>query len=171
MQKNIFSLIIYLIFFLALPLSVFAQQNDLLEEDSEGVFVVGALMKVITTVESEVALQFSFSATSMSEHINLPQNVKKRTGDDSVPGLIRITGGSMEVMIDIENTFLEENFDEGKVKIYDFTLDAEGEGSSIVLLHEASERSFTLAIGAKAEILSGENIYYFTKNVLSANYL
>lgn len=170
MKKNFLLLITCLILCLALPLGVLAQQDDF-EEDSDGAFVVGALMKVITTIESEIALQFSFSSSSISDHIDLSKKIQNATGDQSVPGLLRITGGSMEVMIDIENAFLEEDFGEGEVKIYDFTLGSEEGGDSIVVLPEASERSFTIAIGAKAEILSGENIDYFTKNVLSANYL
>ncbi len=158
--------VILLLLFLS-PLPILRAQTFTEPEASNGIAV--SLIHLLT-IETELDLEFSISLSASSSHIDLSKPVQKGKSSD-VPGIIRVTGGAYEVMLDIEIPDIEEGVGNDSVKIYDFDVGHSGAGQSVVVLPNVKDPSFTVAIGAKAEIFGDDNLGYLGETVLSANYL
>lgn len=138
--------------------------------DTPGAFVLGAAMKESVRIEAEADLHIILTSDANINGINILK-YKEGIKDFGRPGFVRVTGASMEVVVDIEKSFLESEVASGLIKIYDFDLNEDGAGNIVNILPDSSKNSFLVLIGAKVDTPEGVQEKYFGSNVLSVNYL
>jgi len=153
-----------------LSAGIFVSYHAFATPETPGAFVVGASMKESVRIEAEADLHIILTSDVDVNAVNLLK-YKEGVKDFGKPGFVRVTGASLEVVIDIEKSFLESEVASGLIKIYDFDLNKDGAGNIVNVLPNSRENSFLVLIGAKVDAPQGVQEEYFGSNVLSVNYL
>lgn len=159
-----------LVFAFLLSAGIFISYHAFANPDTPGAFVVGASMKESVRIEAEADLHIILTSDTSVNGVNILK-YKEGVQDFGKPGFVRVTGASLEVVIDIEKSFLESEVASGLIKIYDFDLNKDGAGNIVNVLPDSSKNSFLVLVGAKVDAPKGVQEKYFGSNVLSVNYL
>lgn len=123
-------------------------------------------------VDVESGLFILFADSEVGKRFIRTSDIYQRQDSGKAAAIVRVTGGSAELMVDIEKETMEKNNEEGgpQVLLYDFNIAEEGAGSSVSVMPFASDDSFVLSIGGTVEGGS-EDTFYEAVNLLNINFL
>lgn len=119
-------------------------------------------------VEAKVDFEVSFIEGQKGVYkVNADQS-----NTENKAAIVKISGGSAEVVIDIEIQRLEKNSegDNSIVRVYDFNITDNETGSSVVMYPDGDKDHFILAIGGTVEA-GDDSKFYEGINILNINYL
>jgi len=138
---------------------------------SQGFSVSSKVVRLITlSSEAQLFLEETDKEegyTTVASSVSVDGN---KTGGGS-PGMLKISGGSLELVVDVSGTMSSSVKGRGAIDVFDFDLFENGSKNFVGFLPLKHEPFFWVPVGAKAKVfLTGGKIHhdgYF----LNANYL
>ena len=132
--------------------------------------------KLHQAVEVDVQTDMSvvFLDADVERYVVKPSDTKSENKYGRAAALVRVIGGSAELMVDIEQKEMRRDKDSAgggaAISLYDFDISEEGAGDLVSVMPFASDEGFVLTIGGTIEG-GTEDEYYEAVNLLNVNYL
>lgn len=164
--KNSFGLMTLCMFLLLCSHQVFAGSGNM--GGAEG----SVLGIIAIDVESDMELQFNGNNSGKAINIIHVRDVDGKNKNVRA-GLLRITGASVETVVNIEREKLwgKDKNNNDIFTVYDFNLYEGGAGSSVTVMPLASEESYEIGIGVTVEGKPNQKETYQGINIININYL
>ena len=123
-------------------------------------------------VDVETEMFIVFAEADIGKRFIKTSDIYNQQDTSKTAAIIRITGGSAELMVDLEKEKMEEEGGDGapEIFLYDFNIAQEGAGTSVSVMPFASDDTFVLSIGGTVEGGS-EDSFYEAVNLLNINFL
>ena len=133
---------------------------------------VSLMDTIIIDVQNNLEINF-FSAFSGAQEVKV-SDVYDENNKQKRAGLIKISGASVETMINLESEVVSEKALVGgnsSVRVSNFDLVSEGAGTSVTVLPNGDDDSYLMPVGGVVNVTNDLEFSFTGVNIVNVNYL